>query len=103
MLNQYNASRFTVEEVAQSLNVSMSLLRFWEEEFGLPKRRNGKMNRLETAEIRLIHALIQDKGLTLEDAKMEFSRQRPHLEVRYKVIENLEKIRENLINLKENL
>ncbi len=103
MFEPFSASKIAIEDVAQSLKISMSLLRFWEDEFVLPKRKNGKITRLEEAEIRLIHNLIQDKGLTLEDAKLEFSLQRPHLEVRFRVLEKLETIRENLASLKSSL
>lgn len=103
MINFYNPVKYSIEEVAHTLNVSKSLLRFWEEEFSLHKRDNGTLNQLQVSEIRLIHSLIQDKGMTLEDAKAEFERQRPHLEMRFKTIENLEKIKMGLLNLKEKI
>lgn len=103
MINFYNPVKYSIEEVSHTLNISKSLLRFWEEEFSLYKRENGTMSQLEVSEIRLIHALIQDKGMTLEDAKEEFARQRPQLEMRFKTIENLEKIKMGLLNLKEKI
>ncbi len=103
MLNFYLPTKFTMDEVATSLNVSKSLLRFWEEEFGLKKRENGVLGSLEVAEMRLIHSLVNDKGLTLEDAKIEFNTQRPHITQRFKTIENLEKIKYGLLNLREKI
>jgi MerR HTH family regulatory protein len=103
MLNFYSPTKFTMDEVAMSLNVSKSLLRFWEEEFGLKKRENGVLGSLEVAEMRLIHSLVNDKGLTLEDAKIEFNTQRPQITQRFKTIENLEKIKSGLLNLREKI
>ena len=92
-----------VEAVAQTLGVSKSLIRFWEEEFALPKRENGSMSRLEAAEIKLIHELIQDNSLTLEDAKEAFSIKRITLEKRFETLEALERIKQGLINLQRTI
>ena len=103
MINLYSPAKFTIEEVAQSLNVSKSLLRLWEEEFDLPKRENGTMSGLEVAELRLIHNLIQDKGFTLEDAKVEFDIQRSQLEIRFKTVESLHRIKSGLLDLRDKI
>ena len=96
-------SKYTIEEVARSLRVSQSILRFWEEEFALTKSRNGEISKLQMAELQLIHALIQDKGLTLEDAKIAFEKERHSLEKRYKTIEKLLEIRQSLTNFRDSL
>lgn len=103
MATKNDKSKLTIEEVAQSLDVSQSILRFWEEEFALAKSKKGEMSRLEIAEFKLIHSLIQDKGLTLEDAKTTFEKERIYLEKRYVVIEKLFQIRQSLANLRDNL
>jgi DNA-binding transcriptional MerR regulator len=92
-----------VSEVAQMLGISQTLIRFWEEEFGMPKRENGTMSKLEAAEIKFIHQLITDKGMTLEDAKAEFASNKQHLELRIKSIENLQKIKLSLQELKNKM
>lgn len=97
--NNNLATKVKVEEVAQTLGISKSLIRFWEEEFDLPKRENGSMSRLEAAEIRLIYELIQENGCTLEDAKEAFSTQRQPLEKKFEMLETLERIKQGLINL----
>ena len=96
-------TKYTIEEFAKSLHVSQSILRFWEEEFSLTKSKNGEISKLQMAEWRLIHALIQDKGLTLEDAKTAFEKERHLLEKRYKTIEKLLEIRQSLANFRDSL
>jgi DNA-binding transcriptional MerR regulator len=96
----YHTTHFKVDEIAQSLGVSKSIIRFWEEEFDLPKRTNGTMSRLEAAEIRLIHELIQENSLTLEDAKEAFSIKRKPLEKKFETLERLESLRQGLMALK---
>ena len=92
-----------VEEIAQTLGISKSLIRFWEEEFGLPKRENGSMSQLEAAEILLIFKLTQEKGLALEDAKQAFTLVRIPLEKRFETIGALQKIKQGLIELKDKM
>lgn len=96
-------SKYTIEEVAKSLHVSQSILRFWEEEFALTKTNKGEISKLQIAELQLIHALIQDKGLTLEDAKTAFEKERHSLEKRYKTIDKLLEIRQSLTNFRDSL
>jgi DNA-binding transcriptional MerR regulator len=103
MKGKSDKSKYTIEEVAKSLHVSQSILRFWEEEFSLTKSKKGEMSQLAIAELQLIHALIQDKGLTLEDAKIAFEKERFFLEKRYKTIEKLLEIRQSLSNFRDSL
>ncbi len=95
--------KYTIEEVAKSLHVSQSILRFWEKEFALMKSKNGEISNLQMAELQLIHALIQDRGLTLEDAKTAFEKERHSLEKRFKTIEKLLEIRQSLTNFRDSL
>lgn len=92
-----------LEQITAQLSVSKAMIRFWEEEFDLPKRENGSMTPLELAQMRFIHSLIQDKGLTLADAKKEFQAQQSMITQLYKTIEKLEDIKRKLIDFKEKL
>ena len=103
MKGKSDKSKLSIEEVAKSLQVSQSILRFWEEEFSLTKSKKGEMSQLAIAELQLIHALIQDKGLTLEDAKITFEKERLFLEKRYKTIEKLLEIRQSLANFRDRI
>jgi DNA-binding transcriptional MerR regulator len=99
--NNNLTTNIKVEEIAKDLGISRTLIKFWEEEFDLPKRENGSMTPLETAEIKLIHELIQDNSLTLEDAKEAFSIKRIPLEKKFETIATLERIKQGLISLQQ--
>ena len=97
----HNKTDYTISEVAQILGISRSLIRFWEEEFELPKRSDETISKLEAAEIQLIYSLVFEKGMMLEDAKSEFEIKRLELEKKYKTIAQLEQIRESLKKLRD--
>ena len=103
MKGKSDKSKLSIEEVAKSLQVSQSILRFWEEEFALTKTLTGEMTKLKIAELTFIHSLFQDKGLTLEDAKITFEKERLFLEKRYKTIEKLLEIRQSLANFRDSI
>jgi DNA-binding transcriptional MerR regulator len=90
-------------ELARTLGVSRSLLRFWEEEFELPRRDDGRLTPLEADEVYLIYDLIETKGLPLQDAKVAFFIERKRLEMKYKTINKLKDIRASLTRLKSEL
>ena len=65
---------FPIGEVSKMLDVSPSLLRFWENEFDILKpKKNKKGNRLFTKEdisnLKLIYSLVKEQGYTLKGAK----------------------------------
>jgi DNA-binding transcriptional MerR regulator len=93
----------TVEQVAQMLGISKSLIRFWEEEFDLPQRENGALSRLEVAEIKVINRLIKEREMPLEDAKTAFADERKLLEVKHKTLNRLIEIRQSLVGLKDKI
>jgi DNA-binding transcriptional MerR regulator len=104
MLSESNISSYQeVEQIAQSLGISKSMIRFWEEEFGLAERSNGIMSPREVAEIRLIHHLISENDLTLEDAKIAFLEKHPKVIEKFDMIERLENIKKGLLTLRENI
>jgi DNA-binding transcriptional MerR regulator len=90
-------------ELARTLGVSRSLLRFWEEEFELSRRENGQLTPLEADEVYLIYDLIETKGLSLQDAKVAFSVERKRLEMKHKTINKLKDIRASLTKLRTEL
>jgi DNA-binding transcriptional MerR regulator len=93
----------SMDAVIQKLGVSKSMIRFWEEEFDLPKRENGSMSPLEFAQMRLINTLIKEKGMTLEDAKKEFLTQQKSMIQVHLAIKSLQDIRLKLMALKDKL
>jgi DNA-binding transcriptional MerR regulator len=61
-------------EVTKLLQVSPSLVRFWDQEFDVIKpKKNKKGNRMFSAQdvenLKLIHHLVKEKGYTLKGAK----------------------------------
>jgi DNA-binding transcriptional MerR regulator len=65
---------FSIYEVADMFGLNASNLRFWEKEFSSIKPRTNKKGtrfytQADIENIRLIHYLVRDKGLTLEGAR----------------------------------
>ena len=100
---------YTVGEVADILNESTSLVRFWANEF--PKfirpQRNAKGNRLFTKEdvetFKHIHVLVKVEGLTLEGASKRLRGDRKDVINKARVLESLKAIRQQLVEIKEDL
>ena len=68
-----------IGEVAATLGVNTSLLRYWEKEFGtLRPKRTNKGDRLYTKDdieqLRKIQHLVKDRGFTLQGAKDQLKR-----------------------------
>ena len=101
---------YTITEVAEMFHVNASLLRFWEKEFpnqlaNVKKNKKGDRyyNKADIANLKLLFHLVKEKRMTLEGA-------REHLKMFIKkvkddktLVENLEKIREFLLDLKKNI
>ena len=65
---------YSIGEVAKTLNVNVSLVRFWEKEFEILKpKKNKKGNRMFTVKdfdnLKIIYHLVKERGFTLEGAK----------------------------------
>jgi DNA-binding transcriptional MerR regulator len=103
MSEKDNNSAISMDTVIQKLNVSKSMIRFWEEEFDLPKRENGSMNPLEFAQMKLINTLIKEKGMPLDEAKKEFLAQQKRMIQLHQAMETLQQIKLKLMALKEKL
>jgi DNA-binding transcriptional MerR regulator len=103
--NSMTDANNTIEaiELARTLGVSRSLLRFWEEEFELIRHGNGQLSLLEADEIYLIYDLIETKGLALDDAKTSFSIERKRLIMKHKALEKLRDVRVSLGKLRDEL
>ncbi|MDT0553411.1 MAG: transcriptional regulator [Bacteroidetes bacterium MedPE-SWsnd-G1] len=99
---------YKIGEVAKAFEVNNSLIRFWEKEFDILKpKKNAKGNRLFTQEdlknLKLIYHLVKEKGFTLDGAKKKM-KQNPEGEInRQEIISHLENIKQELINIKNQL
>lgn len=100
---------YSIGEVAEILGEAPSLVRFWTNTFSrfLKPSRNGKGNRQYKAEevevLKQIHLLVKDKGLTLEGAAKQLAEGRQSVSNSVKALESLKAIREQLVEIKENM
>ena len=100
---QVKDGKITVEELTRTLGISPTLLRLWEKEFGLPHRENGSMAAHEADEIRLISDLIQQRGMSLAEARVEFANAQAKEEAKQHALEKLRTLRQSLVKLREML
>jgi DNA-binding transcriptional MerR regulator len=99
---------YTIGEVADMFCVNTSLIRFWEKEFDILKpQKNKKGNRLFTQadvdNLHLIFHLVKEQGFTLQGAKDRLKNNREVTEKNHEIIKSLDKIKEFLLNIKEEL
>ena len=99
---------YTIGEVAKAFDVNTSLIRFWEKEFDAIKpKKNAKGNRKFTPEdiknLQLIYHLVKERGFTLEGAKIHLKEEKHKTLSNFEVIEKLQKIRAELLKIKEQL
>jgi DNA-binding transcriptional MerR regulator len=102
---------WTIGEVADTLGVNTSLLRYWEKEFGtLRPKRTNKGDRLYTKDdieqLRRIQHLVKEKGFTLQGAKEQLRKPEPKEEPEVpplpvdEVRNKLRRVREGLLILR---
>jgi DNA-binding transcriptional MerR regulator len=99
---------YAIGEVAGMLNVPVSTIRFWENEFDILKpSKNKKGNRLFTANdiknLKIIHHLVKEQGLTLAGAKKQLSAKWEETDYKYEVTQALQNIKGMLIDLRDNI
>ena len=95
---------YSIGEVAEMLNVSKSLIRYWENEFDfLNPKKNKKGDRRFTKEniqqLLIIHELVKERGFTLEGAKLEIKTTRKRLVTKQEIIKRLQHIRNAIEDL----
>jgi DNA-binding transcriptional MerR regulator len=99
---------YSIGEVAEMFNVSTSLIRYWEGEFDVLKpKKNSKGNRLFTPKdlenLHLIFHLVKERGFTLEGAKKKLKENKEETLQNHQILLSLNRIREFLSELKENI
>lgn len=100
---------YTIGEVAEILGESVSLVRFWSNEFDkfVKPQRNAKGNRLYTKEdieiFKQIHVLVKVEGLTLEGAAKRLRGEKKDVISKMRVLETLKAIRQQLSEIRETL
>jgi len=99
---------YSIGEVAEMLEVPVSTVRFWENEFDILKpMKNKKGNRLFTPadikNIRIIHHLLKEEGMTLSGVKKKLTGKWDETDYKFEINESLQKIKSILLELKENM
>ena len=99
---------YSIGEVAEMLEVPVSTVRFWENEFEILKpMKNKKGNRLFTPQdiknLRIIHRLVKEEGMTLSGAKKKLSEKWDETDHKFEITESLEKIKSMLLDIKDSM
>jgi DNA-binding transcriptional MerR regulator len=99
---------YSIGEVAEMLEVPVSTVRFWENEFEILKpMKNKKGNRLFTPQdiknLRIIHRLVKGEGMTLTGARKKLSEKWDETDHKFEITQALEKIRSMLLEIKESM
>lgn len=103
----FSKQYYPISEVANMLNVNISLLRFWEKEFDIIKpRKNRKGDRLfrpeDVKNLKLIYFLLKEKKYTIEGA-ISFLKKDKLAAEKYQAIESLKKLKQMLVEFKSGL
>lgn len=99
---------YSISEVADMFNVNNSLIRFWEKEFDIIRpKKNKKGNRMFTKEdienFRVIFHLVKERGFTLQGAQQKLKANKSDTVNKVDVIHRLGKVKDFLLDLKENV
>ena len=99
---------YTIGETAKILNVPVSTVRFWENEFSILKPvKNKKGNRLFTPQdlknLKIIHRLLKEEKMTLSGAKKRVSGKWDETNYKFEIAESLQKIKSILLEIRDDI
>ncbi len=99
---------YSIGEVAEMLEVPVSTVRFWENEFDILKpMKNKKGNRLFTPadikNLRIIHHLVKEEGMTLSGAKKKMLVKWDDTDSKFEINQSLQKIKSILLDIRDNI
>jgi len=99
---------YSIGEVAEMLDVPVSTVRFWENEFDILKpMKNKKGNRLFTPAdikiLRIIHHLLKEEGMTLLGVKKRLTGKFDETDYKFEITESLQKIKTMLLDIRDNI
>jgi Predicted transcriptional regulators len=99
---------YPIGETAEMLNVPVSTVRFWENEFDILKpMKNKKGNRMFTPDdiknLKIIYHLLKEERMTLPGAKKRLSGKWEETQYKYEINESLQKIKGLLLDLRDNI
>ncbi len=99
---------YTIGEVAGMLEVPVSTVRFWENEFdALKPMKNKKGNRLFTQNdiknLKIIHHLLKEEGMTLAGVRKKLTEKWDETEYKYEINETLQRIKSILLEIRDDI
>lgn len=99
---------YTIGEVARELDLTTSLIRFWETEFReVNPKKNRKGNRMYTPKdietLRKIRYLLKEQKYTIKGAKERLQNEWKNVEEEIQIKETLLKLKSFLLELRESL
>jgi DNA-binding transcriptional MerR regulator len=99
---------YSISEVANMFRVNTSLIRYWENEFDiLQPKKNRKGDRLFRQEdihnLKLIYHLLRERKYTIEGAKQKLREDKRSASRNFEMVKSLQKVRQFLTELKDQL
>jgi DNA-binding transcriptional MerR regulator len=99
---------YTIGEAAGILNVPVSTVRFWENEFEVLKpMKNKKGNRLFTQSdirnLKIIHHILKEDGMTISGARKRLTEKWDETNYKFEISESLQRIKGILLDIKDNM
>mgnify|MGYP001260761365 CR=1 FL=1 len=99
---------YSIGEVAEMLEVPVSTVRFWDNEFDILKpMKNKKGNRMFTPadikNLKILHHLVKEVGMTLAGAKKRLSEKWDDTDYKFVINESLQKIKSILLDISDNI
>lgn len=99
---------YQIGEVSEMFSEPVSTIRFWEKEFDILKpKKNNKGNRLfmpdDIKNLKLIHHLLRERGMTLDGAKKYLRNNREDADYRLAIADTLRGIRAMLVEIRDEI
>jgi DNA-binding transcriptional MerR regulator len=99
---------YSIGEVSKMLDVPVSTVRFWENEFDILKpMKNKKGNRMFTAtdtkNLMIIHRLLKEEGMTMAGVKKKLTVKWDEADHKFEINESLQKIKGLLLEMLNNI
>jgi len=99
---------YSIGEVSKMLDVPVSTVRFWENEFDILRpMKNKKGNRMFTSNdvrnLTIIHKLLKEEGLTMAGVKKKLSGKWDETDHKFEITESLNKIKGLLLEMRDSL
>jgi DNA-binding transcriptional MerR regulator len=99
---------YPIGEVSEMLDLPVSTIRFWENEFDILRpMKNKKGNRMFTASdlknLRIIQRLLKEEGMTMAGVKKKLTGHWEETNHKFEITDSLEKIRSLLVDLRDNI